>query len=661
MALVHVADRDGVRAITFDHPPVNALSYALVVELCAALDAAAQDASVRAVVLGGARGTFSAGADIHDFAAPPAAGAPTLRDAIARIERLEKVAVAALAGNALGGALELALACDYRVAAPDARVGLPEIRLGLIPGAGGTQRLPRILGARRALELILDGGSIGAVAAMADGIVDTIAEGDLPAAAAAAAQGPKRRVSTRAAELGVPGAALFAVPWAVAQAHKAAPPESRGGYAAHRAIDAVAAALELDFERGLARERRLFGECLASPESAALRHVFSAERELDKIPGLPAAEPLPLASVGIVGAGTMGTGIALTFADAGFPVTVVEPDSRQIERARGQVAATYARSVERGRIDAAEAERRGGAIAFVPSLEALGSVDLALEAVFEDLGVKREVFAQLSAICKPGAILASNTSTLDIDALAAMTDRPESVVGLHFFAPANVMRLLEIVRGRATSAALLATAFALAKRLRKVGVLSGNAFGFIGNAMLFAYAGEAIELAEEGVPPARIDAVMKDYGLAMGPFATFDLSGLDVILRIQNARPDALPTRTPILAELCSRGRLGQKSGSGFYRYLAGRREAEADPEADGLLRTLASAAGIAVRRVEDEEIRERLLGALARSGRALLASGVALRPGDIDVVYVSGYGFPAYRGGPMWDAENRVKEPVHG
>jgi 3-hydroxyacyl-CoA dehydrogenase len=442
----------------------------------------------------------------------------------------------------------------------------------------------------------------------------------------------------------------------VAQAHKLVPPEETGGFAAHKLIDAVEASIELDFPRGLAREYRLFDELVRSASSAALRHVFFAERELGKIPGMAPAQPLPIAGAGIAGAGTMGTGIALTFANAGIPTVVIDPSAEQIERAKQLVSSTYASQVQRGRMTQEEASKRGGSIRFASDYAELAAADIVIEAVFESMDVKKTVFAKLDAICKPTAILASNTSTLDIDAMAAVTKRPGKFVGLHFFVPANIMQLLEIVRGKETSAETMATAIALGKTLRKVGVVSANAFGFIGNRMLFDYAREAIGLAEEGVAPERIDRVMKAFGMAMGPFAMFDLSGIDVFWHIGQGNPDAMRSRSAIVDRLYREKRFGQKTGAGMYRYEKGSREPLPDPVTIELFREEAAKAGIVPRPdVSDAEIVQRLTGALIAVGDALLKTGVALRPGDIDIVYVYGYGFPPYRGGPMWYAEKEL------
>jgi 3-hydroxyacyl-CoA dehydrogenase len=665
---VRTEDRGDVRVVILDNPPINAISFALSAELCAVLAAAEADPSVRALVITGAGGIFSGGADINDFDREPGPGTKTIRDAIALLEKSEKTTVAAIEKNALGGGLELALACDYRVASAGAKAGFPEIKLGLIPGAGGTQRLPRLIGAQDALQLMLKGESIGAADAQAKGLIDAIADADVVDAAIALLAGAgvarKRRTSARATELGITGLGLFATPFVVAQAHKMVPPEANGGFAAHKLIDAVEASIELEFPRGLAREYRLFDELVRSAPSAALRHVFFAERELGKIPGLPEAEPLTIAGAGIVGAGTMGTGIAIAFASAGIPTVVIEPNDEQIERAKQMVFGMFSHQVQRGRLSQEEAWQRGRSIRFENDIAELRDVDLAIEAVFESIDVKNEVFAQLDAVCKPAAILASNTSTLDIDAMAARTSRPDRFVGLHFFAPANIMKLLEIVRGRQTSPETMATAIKLGKTLRKVGVVSANAFGFIGNRMLFDYAREAIELAEEGVAPERIDAAMKNFGMAMGPFAMFDLSGLDVFWHIQHGNPGAMASRSQIIDRLYREKRFGQKTGAGIYRYAPGSREPIPDPVTAELFREEAAKAGIAPRSdVGDDEIVQRLTHALIDVGAELLRTGVALRAGDIDIAYVYGYGFPPHRGGPMWYAQEigyHAKELAH-
>ncbi len=675
MSEIHVRSVDAleagktVRVLTLDNPPVNALSFAYSERLLAAIEDAEAADAVKAVVITGANGLFSGGADVNDFNAEMPRDAKTIRDAIAAIERGKKLYAAAIDGNALGGGVELALACDYRVATRRSKLGLPEIKLGLLPGAGGTQRLPRAIGAQAALEFMLKGKNHSAEESAALRILDEVVDDDAVAAAIAWASGAtqRRRLSARDAFIGkdIPAQAG---PFVVSQAHKMLPPENNGGFAAHKLVDAVAAAVELPFAFGLAREARLFDELVRSAPSFALRHLFFAQRELHKIPGLPAAEPVAVAKAGVVGAGTMGSGIAIAFAQAGIPVTVVDSNDEAVDRARQTVMGMFMYQVQKGRLTQEEAWQRGQSIVFSEDLADLGDADVVVEAVFEDLEVKKGVFERLDAIVKPEAILATNTSTLDVDAMAAVTSRPERFAGLHFFVPANIMPLLEIVRGAKTSPETIATAFAVAKALRKTAVLSGNAFGFIGNRMIFDYAREAIALAEEGVAPARVDAVMKAFGFPMGPFAMSDLSGIDVAWHIAKSRGDEGRARTRVLDRLVEMKRLGQKSMAGYFKYdkaIGKGREPIPDQDVEALFAEEARRAGVAPRAAGDDEIRDRLLYALVNRGAYLLADGVALRPGDIDVVYVYGYGFPPHRGGPMWYADEvgvdtvfeRVKE----
>jgi 3-hydroxyacyl-CoA dehydrogenase len=656
MALLGTDDRDGVRIITMNNPPVNAMSFAASAELVAAIDAAEADVAIRAVVITGANGNFSGGADINDFSTEPGPDTKTARDVMAAVERSTKTYVAAIDGMALGGGMELALTCDYRIATEKSKLGLPEIKLGLLPGAGGTQRLPRLIGAQKALEFMLKGDLHKAQAAKELGILDEVVSGNIVDAAIAMlgnAKETKRRVSARKPDLGIKGMGLFAVPFVVAQAHKMVPAENNGGFAAHKLIDAVAAGLELDFAHGLAREARLFEELVRSEPSAALRHIFFAERELSKIPGAPPSEPLEIKKAGVIGAGTMGTGIAITFANANIPVTLIETSDEAIERSKTMVFGMFKYQVDKGRMTQEEAWKRGQSIAWESDFAELADADLIIEAVFENMDVKKQVFAKIDAIAKPTAILASNTSTLDIDEMAAVTKRPGQFVGLHFFAPANIMKLLEIVRGKDTSPQTLATAVKLGKTLKKVAVVSANAFGFIGNRMFFDYSREAMYLLESGISPSRIDKVMKNFGFAMGPFATFDLSGVDVFWHIQQERAEALGVkRTNIIDRMYEAKRWGQKTGKGFYKYEKGNREPIADPELDALVQEEIKKAGIAPREVTDTEILERLTYALANVGADLLSKDVSFRPGDEDIVFIYGYGFPPHHGGPMWYAD---------
>lgn len=651
-----------IHVIRLDNPPVNALSFAYCEKLLAEIHAAHADDSVEAIIITGSHGLFSAGADVNDFQAELPRNAVTIRDVIAAIEASPMVHVAAIEGNCLGGGLELSLACDYRIATTNAKLGLPEIRLGLLPGAGGTQRLPRLIGARAALEFMLKGSSVSAERALELGIIDEIAAADLIERAKELAKGPKRRISQRNAII-AKDLPMQAAPYVVAQAHKMVPLEDAGGLAAHKLIDAVQASVELPFSFGIAREARLFDELVRSEPSLALRHVFFAERELSKIPSFDTAASRPaqddnrVEKVGVVGAGTMGSGIAIAFAQAGIPVVVVDNNDEAVDKARQTVMGMFMYQVQKGRLTQEEGWKRGQSIRFTDDWNELANADLIVEAVFENLDVKREVFRKLDAIAKPQAILASNTSTLDIDALARETKRPGRVLGLHFFVPANIMPLLEIVRGSETSPETIAAAFKLAKMLRKKGVLSGNAFGFIGNRMVFDYVREANAIAEEGVTPARIDAVMKRFGFPMGPFAMSDLSGLDVGLAVQKAAGPQGVGRTNVLERLVGEKRLGQKTMAGYFKYdkaVGKGREPIRDSSVEEMFAEEARKAGIAPREYSDEEIRDRLLGALVARGEKLLEEGIALRPGDIDIVYVYGYGFPPHHGGPMWYASTR-------
>ncbi|HEY9084536.1 MAG TPA: 3-hydroxyacyl-CoA dehydrogenase NAD-binding domain-containing protein [Candidatus Tyrphobacter sp.] len=663
--MVRTNDVDGIRVVTLDNPPVNALSFALCAELAPVVEAASADAKVKAIVFTGANGIFSGGADVNDFNTEPTPDTKTIRDVIAAMEKSEKTLVAAIDANALGGAFELALACDYRVATKRSRLAFPEIQLGLLPGAGGTQRLPRIVDVQEALQIMLKARRLDASDALAKDILDEIVESastgsvqavvDAAVALAKREAGKKRRLSERKAVL-PKGVIPAALPFVVSQAHKMVPPEENGGYAAHKLIDAVEAAVALPFKYGLAREYRLFDEVVRSKPSMALRHVFFAERELSKIPGLAGVQPQEIAEAAVIGGGTMGTGIAICFADAGIPVTIVEPIEAQVERAKQTIFGMYAHQVQRGRLTQEEAWKRGQSIGFTSEYAELADCDLVIEAVFESMDVKKEVFSKLDGVVKRSAILASNTSTLDIDAIAAATTHAPQVLGMHFFAPANIMKLLEIVRGKETSMQAIATAFSVGKKMHKVSVLSGNAFGFIGNRMLFDYAREAVALAEEGVPPYRVDAVMKGFGFPMGPFAMFDLSGIDVSWHIARARPDVMTGRTKIVDRLYDMKRLGQKTGAGYYRYeksVGSGREPIRDESVEALFAQEAKVAGIARRaNVSNEEIVQRCVYALVNAGAALLERGIALRPGDEDIVYIYGYGFPPHHGGPMWYAD---------
>ncbi len=638
------ANRDGVSVLRIDNPPVNALGPQSVAPLLESLQAAQADPAVRAIVLAGARGTFSGGADMKTFGVTPAPR-PHTRDLIDAIEASAKPVVAAIEGVAMGGGLEVALACDARIASPGARLALPEITRGLLPGAGGTQRLPRLIGVAPALAMILSGESVDAARAAGLGLVDRVADGDAVEQAVALARtlagSPRRRISERAA---APDSG------ALAAAREKAQPEARGGLAEHAAIACVTDAVELPFAEGLVRERQRFVELVASEQSKARIHVFFAEREAAKPPA-GSAPPSPVRTATVIGGGTMGTGIAMACANAGVQVTLVDVQPELLERARGIIAGNYGATMRKGKLSQGEHDARLARIAYATSLDAAANVDLVIEAVFEEMDVKQEVFRKLDTIARAGTILATNTSTLDVDAIASATARPRDVVGMHFFSPANVMKLLEIVRGARTSTDTIARALGVAKQLEKVGVVAGNCDGFIGNRMLYTYTRQAGFLLEEGAPPQRIDKVIKDFGFPMGPFAMGDLAGLDVGWRIRKRRHAEHPPEgrySRVADRLCEIGRFGQKTGAGYYRYENGSRAPLPDPAVDEIVRECAREAGIAQRDVGDDEILKRCMYPLINEGVKILAEGIAARPGDVDVVWVYGYGFPAFRGGPL-------------
>ncbi|CAM5446237.1 3-hydroxyacyl-CoA dehydrogenase OS=Stutzerimonas stutzeri OX=316 GN=CXK95_07240 PE=3 SV=1 [Stutzerimonas stutzeri] len=619
-----------------------------------ALHAAEADAEVRAVALVCAGNTFFAGADIKEFGQPPQA--PALPEVIAAIEACTKPWVAAIHGTALGGGLEVALGCHYRIARADARVGLPEVKLGLLPGAGGTQRLPRLAGVAKALEMIVGGQPITAAEALEHLIVDELFDGDPRAAALAYAQRllDEGRGPRRTGELSVPGTDSAEL---LAARHAEVARRTPGLFALLRCIAAVEAATRLPLAEGLERERQLFLECLNSPQRAALVHAFFAERQAGKIADLPAAtRPREIATAAVIGGGTMGVGIALCFANAGVPVKLLEVSDEALQRALQRARDTCAVSVRRGSLSEAEMEQRLALIAGVTDYAALAEVDLVVEAVFQDMAVKQQVFERLDAVCKPGAILASNTSSLDLNQIATFTRRPEDVVGLHFFSPANVMRLLEVVRGARTSHEVLATAMAIGKRLKKVAVVVGVCDGFVGNRMLFQYGREAEFLLEEGATPQQVDGALRNFGMAMGPFAVRDLSGLDIGQAIRKRQRALLPAHLefPTVADrLCAAGMLGQKTGVGYYRYESGNRTPLENPALAPMLEAASREKGLERQTLDEQYIVERCLYALVNEGAKILEEGIAQRASDIDLIYLNGYGFPAWRGGPMFHADS--------
>jgi 3-hydroxyacyl-CoA dehydrogenase len=637
--------RDGdVVVVTTDNPPVNALKHEVRAGLTEALAQACDDDAVRAIVIACAGRTFFAGADITEFGKPPQA--PSLHDVIAVIEAMLKPVVAALHGTALGGGFELALACHFRVAVPGARLGLPEVKLGLLPGAGGTQRLPRLVGPEKALQMIVTGEPIGAAEAREDGIIDEIVDGDLTAAATDFARRVVREgwalrlVRDREEKLVGEG---------FADAAETLTRRLRGREAPAACVEAVRNAIVMPFDEGLRRESELFRKLVAGDQSKAQRHIFFAEREAAKVPGIPEGTKLrPIASGAVIGAGTMGGGIAMCFANAGIPVTIVETGRDLLQKGLDRVAANYRTTVSRGGLVADEMERRMGLITGATDLEAVGSADVVIEAVFEEMDLKKRVFSDLDRLAKPNALLATNTSTLDVDEIAQATKRPQDVLGTHFFSPANVMRLLEIVRGAATSPDALATAVTLGRRLGKVPVTVGVCYGFVGNRMLARRSVETERLLLEGALPQEVDAAVTGFEFPMGPCAMMDLAGLDVGWRIRQGRGE----HALIEDALCQSGHYGQKTGKGYFRYEAGSRSPLPDPEVEKIILDTSSRLGINRRPIGEEEIVERMILPMINEGARILDEGIATRPGDIDVIWVYGYGWPVWRGGPMYYAD---------
>jgi 3-hydroxyacyl-CoA dehydrogenase len=637
--------RDGeIAVVTADNPPVNALKHEVRAGLAEALRQVRDDGAVKAVVISCAGRTFFAGADITEFGKPPQA--PSLHDVIAAIEAIPKPVIAALHGTALGGGFELALACHFRVAVATARVGLPEVKLGLLPGAGGTQRLPRLVGPEKSLKMIVTGDPIQAGEALADGVIDEVVEGDLTAGAVAFA----RRVVAEGRPLAlVRDREDKLIGEGFADAAEALTRRLRGREAPAVCVEAVRNAIVLPFEEGLKREGELFRKLVTGDQSKAQRHIFFAEREAAKVTDIPeATKPRAIARGGVIGAGTMGGGIAMCFANAGIPVTVAETSRDVLQRGLDRVAANYRTTVSRGGLDAAEMERRIGLITGVTELGAIGEADVVIEAVFEEMDVKKRVFANLDRVAKPNALLATNTSTLDVDEIARATARPQDVLGMHFFSPANVMRLLEIVRGARTSFDALATAIALGRRLGKVPVTVGVCYGFVGNRMLARRSVETEQLLLEGALPQLIDAAVTGFGFPMGPCAMMDLAGLDVGWRIRQGRGE----RALIEDALCDAGHYGQKTGKGYFRYEAGSRTPLPDAEVEKIILDAASRLGINRRPIGEEEIVERMVLPMINEGARILEEGIAARPGDIDVIWVYGYGWPVWRGGPMHYAD---------
>ena len=642
-----------VAVVTLNNPPVNGLGHALRSGIVAALDQALADPQVQAIVLTGSARVFSGGADVREFGTPKAGQEPTLPSVIRALDGATKPVVAAIAGVCLGGGLELALGCHYRVALPDASLGLPEVKLGLLPGAGGTQRLPRLIGLEPALNMIVSGQPVPANAFAGTPLVHALIEGDLVegAVAFAAQVAARGEPLPRARDLKVkqPNADAF-----LQFARNTVAAASKPFPAPLQCVEAVAASLK-PFDEGLQTERTLFQALMQTPESRALRHVFQAERAAAKVPGLPEGTVLrPIARVGVIGAGTMGGGITMNFLNAGIPVVLLEMKQEALDRGLATIRKNYENSMKKGKLKPEQVEQRMGLI--TPTLEyaALKDADLIVEAVFEEMGVKEAVFRQLDAVAKPGAILASNTSYLDIDRIATFTRRPQDVIGLHFFSPANVMRLLEIVRGAQTAPDVLATSLQLAKQIKKVAVVSGVCDGFIGNRMLARYGAAAQGLINAGALPQQIDGALQKFGLAMGPFRMGDLAGLDIgwATRKRKAAEAGVEMKPIVADKLCEAGRFGQKTGAGWYRYEAGNRTPLPDSVTEQLIADYRAAHGITPRKISDEEIVERCIFALVNEGARILEEGIAARASDIDLVYLNGYGFPLHRGGPMLYAD---------
>ncbi|MCQ6262905.1 3-hydroxyacyl-CoA dehydrogenase NAD-binding domain-containing protein [Alcanivorax sp. MM125-6] len=642
-----------IGVISVNYPPVNALGQGVREGLVACLRQGLDDDQAKALVVIGEGRTFPAGADIREFGKPPQG--PALPDVVAEYEASDKLVVAAIHGTALGGGLEVALGCDYRVAVDSAKVGLPEVKLGILPGAGGTQRLPRLIGAQKALEVIVAGNPVKAKDALELGVVDELIGGDLLEGALAFARklaadnAPLRRIRDLQAKKEDPD--LFS------NFEKSIARKQRGFKAPFHCIKAVQAAVELPFDEGMKRERELFAELLVSPESRAQRHVFFAEREVAKVPGLPKDTPKrDINQVAVIGAGTMGGGIAMNFANAGIPVKILEVKEDALEKGIAVIRKNYENTAKKGRITAQQVEDRMALIQPTLSYDDLSDVDLVIEAVFENMDVKKAVFSELDRVCKPGAILATNTSTLDVNRIAEFTQRPEDVMGMHFFSPANVMKLLENVRGEKTADDVVATVMDLSRRIGKVGVLVGVCHGFVGNRMLHKRQAEAIQLVNEGASPAQVDKVLFDLGFPMGPFAMSDLAGMDVGYRIREELrkedPDNAPPRN-WTDELVEQGRLGQKTQAGVFDYKEGDRTPVPSSEVDALIAKFREEQGIQAREVSDQEILERCMYVMVNEGAKILEEGIAARPLDVDVIWIYGYGFPVYRGGVLFWADS--------
>jgi 3-hydroxyacyl-CoA dehydrogenase len=652
--VVNVSMQGDIAVVTVDSPPVNTLSRDVRAGLKAAFESLRGNAAVKGIVLACAGKTFLSGGDMREF--ETGVQEPGYHEVLRLIEDSPVPVVAALYGTVMGGGLETAVACHYRVAQEGTKLGLPEITLGIIPGAGGTQRMPRLIGLEPALDMMLSAKPLSVADAQKVSLVDTAVPGDVTAAAVAyarelvaAGKGPRR---TR--EMPVAGADRAGE---ILSARRAAAAKTFRNRNSHNVLlDAVQAAVDLPFDEGIKRERALSNQVERAVEGRAFRHLFFGERELRRIPGLPAdVQSRPIRKVGIVGAGTMGGGISMCFANAGIPVTIVDAKQEALDRGLATIRKNYERSVSRGSLKPEQMESRLALIAPTLDYAALGDADLVIEAVFENMALKKEIFGKLDAVAKPGAILGTNTSTLDIDEIAAVTKRPQDVIGLHFFSPANVMRLLEIVQCAKTAPDVVMTALDIAKTIRKVGVVAKVCYGFIGNRMMDPYGREAERCVLEGAMPEEVDAALEDFGMAMGILAVYDMAGIDIGHLTRVARAHLLPKDPTFYrptALLTERGWLGQKTGRGYYRYDGADRKRTPDPEAIAMFAAEAQHLGVPQRKPSKQEIQERCLYAMINEGALLLEEGIAIRASDIDIVYTAGYGFPRYRGGPMFYAD---------
>ena len=652
--LVNFEKRGPIGVITVDNPPVNALSVGVPQGIMDGVKAGETDSGITAVVLRGAGRGFIAGADINEFLSPPPPGSASLDDVITCFENSTKPIVAAIHGNALGGGLETALACHYRCGTGEAVYGFPEVLIGIIPGGHGTQRLPRICGVEKALPLMVSGEFVPAKTALALGIIDEIVDGDLLDGAIAFAERivaeghPLRKIRDETAS--VPTDGFYE------NFEKSIAKRARGHLAPYKIIEAAKAAVELPFEDGVELERKLFRECLESDQSKGLMNLFFGERTCTKIPDVPRDTPTQnIASAAVLGAGTMGGGITMNFVNVGIPVTILEMSQEALDRGLEIIRANYANTVKKGRLSQDKMDKRMSLITPTLSYDDIANGDIVVEAVFEEMDIKKEVFRKLDDIMKPDAILATNTSTLDVDEIAAVTERPEMVIGTHFFSPANVMRLLEVVRGAHTKKEVIATVMQLGKTIKKVPVLVGVCDGFVGNRMLARYSKQAYQMVLEGALPQDVDKAVFDFGLAMGPFAMGDLAGLDVGWRIRKRRATenaAIKDDAGIDDQICEMGRFGQKTNAGWYKYEPGSRVPIPDPEIEQLITRYCEERQIQRRPIDEQEIIERCIYALVNEGAKILEEGMALRASDIDVIYANGYGFPRYRAGPMLYAD---------